>query len=146
MEKVKATSEDLLVAANDLSRGDLEVFHSLQSGRNPLDTFPRYLDETTHVIKSGPGVLAVGGHAHGAVWLVTTNMVEILTKAERFRFYRILKGHLKAIRDDARYLTLTNVVSVENHPHIRLLESLGATFHKDDVMSPAGFRFRQFWL
>ncbi|QNH79695.1 DUF2833 domain-containing protein [Pseudomonas protegens] len=146
MFKVKATQGDLLEAAKNLSRGDLKEFHSLQSGRDPLDVFPSYLDETTNVIKSGGVVLAVGGHAKGAIWFVTTNVVDSLSVAERFRFYRILKDHLKSIQTDTKGLVLTNVVSLENRAHIRLLRSLGATFHSDYVLSPAGFKFRQFWL
>ncbi|NWB47042.1 phage protein Gp13 family protein [Pseudomonas gingeri] len=146
MHKVKATQGDLWSAANNLSHGDLKEFHSLQAGRNPLDAFPSYLDETTHAIRYGAFVLAVGGHAQGVIWFVTTNVIDMLTKAERFRFYRILKDHLMAIKGESEGLTFTNVVSVENHAHIRLLESLGATFATGQLMSPAGFKFRQFFI
>lgn len=146
IEKVKATKGDLWAAANDLSRGDLTEFHSLQSGRNPLEVIPKYLDETTHAIKCGSLVLAVGGHADGVIWFVTTDVVEMLSKGERFRFYRILKDHLGGIQREFPNVSRTNFVSDENHAHIRLLESLGARFSEAHYMSPAGFRFRQFWI
>lgn len=146
MYKVKATESDLWAAANDLSRGDLAEFHSLQSGRNPLDVIPKYLDETTHAIKCGSLVLAVGGHARGNIWFVTTNVVEMLSKGERFRFYKILKDHLRGIKEAAPKVQLGNIVSADNDAHIRLLNALGATFARGVVMSPAGFQFRQFWI
>jgi hypothetical protein len=145
--KVKATLADLHVAANDLSAGDLSDFHSMQSGRNPAEVFPKALDETTHAVKFGSRVLAVGGHARGGIWFVTTNVVTELSKAERYRFYRILKSHLDDIKlSNSSGMVLTNFVAVGNRAHVRLLEVLGATFQADHAMSPAGFPFKQFWL
>lgn len=140
----QATKRDLENAANDLCKGDLQEFHSHTAGRDPRDHLPNYLDETTRTIKLGSLVLAVGG-SKDCLWFVTTNVVEMLTKAQRFEFYRLLKGHLKGLREEG-HQSLTNMVSVDNHSHIRLLESLGATFARGHVMSPAGCRFRQFWL
>lgn len=145
--KVKATLADLHAAALDLSAGDLSDFHSMQSGREPAEVFPKALDETTHAIKFGSRVLAVGGHAQGGIWFVTTNLVTELSKAERYRFYRILKNHLEDIkRGNASGMPLTNFVAVGNYAHVRLLEVLGATFQADYSISPAGFPFKQFWL
>jgi hypothetical protein len=144
----KATLGDLREAANQLSKGDLEEFHCNIPGRDPRDILPACLDETTRVIKVGALVLAVGGSKE-CLWFVTTNVVEMLTKAQRFRFYRILKDHLTALRVESSLYsnkTLTNFVSVDNHHHIRLLNALGATFAREHSMSPAGCRFRQFWL
>ena len=145
MYKVKATATDLLAAANDLSPGDLAEFHSMQSGRDPKKVLVDALDETTRAIKYGSLVLAVGGHANGIIWFVTTNVIGMLTKAERIRFYRILKDHYQSLKDIQNF-QYTNCVSIANHAHIRLLESLGATFSKKHLMSPAGFQFKQFWL
>ncbi|WPN56848.1 phage protein Gp13 family protein [Pseudomonas sp. P9_31] len=145
--KVKATLADLHVAADDLSAGDLSDFHSMQTGRDPAEVFPKAIDETTHAIKFGSRVLAVGGHAGGGIWFVTTNVVTELSKAERYRFYRILKSHLEDIkRGNSSGVALTNYVAVSNRAHVRLLEVLGATFQADHAMSPAGFPFKQFWL
>ncbi|MHC8370148.1 phage protein Gp13 family protein [Pseudomonas sp. MDT1-85] len=145
--KVKATLADLHVAADDLSAGDLSDFHSMQSGRDPAEVFPKALDETTHAIKFGSRVLAVGGHARGGIWFVTTNVVTELSKAERYRFYRVLKSHLEDIkRGSCSGVALTNFVAVGNRAHVRLLEVLGATFQADYSISPAGFPFKQFWL
>ena len=146
LHKAKATLDDLLAVSNDLSDGDLSDFYSMQSDRQPSDVFPNALDETTYTIKYGSRVLAVGGHGQGGVWFVTTNAVALLSKAGRFRFYRILKAHLVWIKSEATGVTLTNWVSVGNHAHVRLLESLGATFQADCGISPAGFPFKQFWL
>ncbi|WP_414889759.1 phage protein Gp13 family protein [Pseudomonas chlororaphis] len=119
----------------------------MQAGRNPVDVFSKALDETTHAIKHGSRVLAVGGHAHGGIWFVTTNVVNELSKAKRFRFYRMLKSHLVTIKSESSDdITLTNFVSVNNHAHVRLLEALGAKFQTGHATSPAGFPFKQFWL
>lgn len=139
----KASKWHLEAAARDLCQGDLQEFHSHTAGRDPRDHIPNYLDETTMVISMGALVLAVGG-SKDCLWFVTTNVVDLLTKAQRFQFYRLLKGHLEECRKQGT--PLTNFVSVDNHAHIRLLKSLGATFAREHSMSPAGCRFRQFWL
>ncbi|BFT63109.1 phage protein Gp13 family protein [Pseudomonas moorei] len=119
----------------------------MQAGRNPLDVFPKAIDETTYAIKFGRQVLAVGGHTNGGIWFVTTNVITKLSTGQRFRFFRILKDHLAFIkRESPLDMSFTNFVSVENKAHIRLLETLGAKFQDDCVMSPAGFPFKQFWL
>ncbi|WYW04240.1 internal virion protein [Pseudomonas phage vB_PpuP-Kallioja] len=140
----KATKRDLEIAADDLSQGDLEEFHSHIHGRDPRKVIPMYLDETTMVIRAGCLVVAVGG-SKNCLWFVTTNVVKALTKAERIRFYKLLHGHLEGLRQ-AGHPSLTNYVSDDNHAHIRLLNSLGAKFAREHSMSPAGCRFRQFWL
>lgn len=147
MEKIKASLADLMDASENLSPNDLADLNAMQAGRNPADVFCNALDETTHVIKVGGRVLAVGGHRNGGVWFVTTTIVSTLTTAERFRFYRLLKEHLSNIKSEVSAdLALTNHVFVENKAHVRLLEALGATFQEGCVMSPAGFPFKQFWL
>ncbi|WGH28300.1 internal virion protein A [Pseudomonas phage 10P302A] len=140
----KAKLWHLEAAARDLSPGDLQEFHSHTAGRDPRDIIPTCLDETTLVITKGALVVAVGG-SKNCLWFVTTNVVDLLTKAERMEFYRILKGHLSVLRLQG-HQSLTNFVSVDNHAHIRLLNALGATFAREHSMSPAGCRFRQFWL
>ncbi|WP_426101482.1 phage protein Gp13 family protein [Pseudomonas sp. PSPC3-3] len=146
MYKVKATAADLLAAANDLSPGDLAEFQALHgSQRCPVAVLTEALDDTTHAIKCGALVLAVGGHGNGIIWFVTTNVIGMLSRAERFRFYRILKDHYRSLKGTQNF-QYSNCVSTANHAHIRLLESLGATFAKENSMSPAGFQFKQFWL
>jgi hypothetical protein len=147
MQKAKATINDLLSASVNLSSGDVADFEAMQTGRNPIDVITGALDETTYAIKLGHHVLAVGGHTNGGIWFVTTNVITTLSTGQRFRFYRILKEHLAFIkRESPLDMPFTNVVSVGNKAHIRLLEALGATFQVDCVMSPAGFPFKQFWL
>ncbi|WP_268796629.1 phage protein Gp13 family protein [Pseudomonas huanghezhanensis] len=147
MHITKANIYDLTFAANNLSVGDRSDFEALVSDRDPLDVFPRALDETTHCIKVGKCVLAVGGHANGGIWFVTTTLITTLAKAERFKFYRILKTHLTNIQKNPSSDTpLTNIVALANAAHIRLLETLGASFNEEILMSPAGFPFKRFWL
>ena len=141
---IKADRSHLVQAALNLSKGDLEEFHCNIAGRDPLDVLPASLDDTTHAIMLGSLVLAVGGTPDGCIWFVTTRIVEDLSKAQRMQFYRMLKGHLKAIQIPA--FRRTNFVSKNNNGHIRLLESLGASWKVGHVMSPAGFQFKQFWL
>lgn len=139
----KATLKDLEAAANDLSLGDLQEYHSVARNRpHPNTVLPGYLDDTTMVIKVGALVLAVGG-SKDCLWFVTTNVVDMLTKRQRLQFLRLLKGHLKGLPQEAHK---TNFVSVANHPHIRLLTHLGSIFSDQIKMSGAGFAFRQFWL
>lgn len=147
MQKMKATKSDLIEASINLSANDLSDFDSMLGGRNPLDVFPKALDDTTHVIKSNGKVLAVGGHGGGGIWFVTTGVVSRLSKPERYKFYRILREHLAWVRHDAgSNKALTNFVALGNVLHVRLLEKLGAKFQAGHVMSPAGFPFKQFWL
>lgn len=78
---------------------------------------------------------------------MTTNVITTLSPGQRFRFYRILKNHLAFIKRESPVdVPFTNLVSVDNKAHMRLLETLGATFQAGCVMSPAGFPFKQFWL
>lgn len=143
---IKADRSHLIQAALNLSKGDLEEFHCNIAGRDPVDVLPECDDETTHAIMLGSLVLAVGGTPGRCIWFVTTRIVEDLSKVQRMQFYRILKGHLGDVRDRGNSLPFTNFVSKNNKGHIRLLESLGATFQSGHVMSPAGFQFKQFWL
>lgn len=142
---IKADRSHLIQAALNLSKGDLEEFHCNIAGRDPLDVLPENLDDSTHAIMLGSLVLAVGGVPQDCIWFVTTRIVDDLSKVQRMQFYRILKGHLKSLQNIPRPWR-TNFVSKNNKGHIRLLESLGATFQSGHVMSPAGFQFKQFWL
>ncbi|MGV8919542.1 MAG: phage protein Gp13 family protein [Pseudomonas sp.] len=145
MIKRKATLRDLFEAADNLCASDLQEFHCMKANRCPRDVLGASLDENTTAIVVGSLVLAVGGYGPGNIWFVTTNVIHALSKAERIRFYRILKDHYKALPEKQNY-RYSNYVSVDNKPHIRLLESLGATFEGRIAMSPAGFAFKQFWL
>lgn len=142
---IKADRSHLIQAALNLSKGDLEEFHCNIAGRDPVDVLPDNLDDSTHAIMLGSLVLAVGGTPDGCIWFVTTRIVEDLSKADRIRFYKILKGHYAKLKGRQNF-QYTNFVSKNNKGHIRLLESLGATFQSGHVMSPAGFQFKQFWL
>lgn len=142
---IKADRSHLIQSALNLSKGDLEEFHCNIAGRDPLDVLPASLDDTTHAIMLGSLVLAVGGTPPGCIWFVTTRIVEDLSKADRIRFYKILKTHYGELQGRQNY-QYSNFVSKNNKGHIRLLESLGATFQSGHVMSPAGFQFKQFWL
>lgn len=146
MQLIKATKAHLIQAAGNLASHDLDEFHMMKSHRNPLDVLPLCLDDTTMAIVEGSIVLAVGG-SNDCLWFVTTTYVDGLTIGGKLTFFRTLKGHLGEVRDrKANSAPLTNYVSVENTPHIRLLNALGATWSNVITMSPAGFAFRQFWL
>ena len=145
MHLIKATEAYLRTAAGDLCASDLNEFHCMKAGRDPRDVLPEALDENAQAIVVGSLVLAVGGHTDSGIWFVTTNVVHMLTKAERFHFYRLLKEHLERVKQQSPS-PKTNWVSVGNHAHIRLLTELGASFAEGICMSPAGFAFKQFWL
>lgn len=145
MHLIKATEAHLKTAADDLCASDLQEFHCMKAGRNPRDVLLGAHDENAHAIVVGALVLAVGGHTSLGIWFVTTNVVHMLTKVERFQFYRLLKENLEQVKQRSPS-PKTNWVSVDNHAHIRLLTKLGASFNKGIFMSPAGFAFKQFWL
>ena len=145
MRLIKATEAHLKAAAADLCASDLQEFHCMESGRDPRDVLPAAIDEHAQAIVVGSLVLAVGGHTELGIWFVTTNVVHMLTSAERFQFYRLLKANLDWVKQRSPS-PKTNWVSVDNHAHIRLLTKLGASFNEGIFMSPAGFAFKQFWL
>ena len=145
MHLIKATEAHLKAAADDLCASDLQEFHCMKTGRDPRDVLPNSLDENAQAIVVGSLVLAVGGHTSLGIWFVTTNVVHMLSKAERFQFYRLLKENLEWVKRRSPS-PKTNWVSVDNHAHIRLLTKLGASFNEGIFMSPAGFAFKQFWL
>lgn len=145
MHLIKATEAHLKAAADDLCASDLQEFHCMKAGRNPRDVLSEALDENAQAIILGSLVLAVGGHTTTGIWFVTTNVVHMLTKAERFHFYRLLKENLAWVKRQSPS-PKTNWVSVGNHAHIRLLTKLGASFNEGIFMSPAGFAFKQFRL
>lgn len=140
--KRRGSFMDLYLAAMNLATGDLEEFHKTNPGENPVDVFPKYLDETTTAIVLGPAILAVGGST-GCVWFVTTRAVEALTLAGKLQFFRLLKEHLEEVRKTPT--PLTNFVSVDNHAHVRLLDALGATWGPS-FLNQWGHEFRPFWL
>ncbi|SEJ64524.1 phage protein Gp13 family protein [Pseudomonas sp. NFR16] len=146
MQKMKATIQDLHNAAMNLSKGDLADLDAMQAGRSPIEVFAKALDETTYAIKIDGKLLAVGGHSNGGIWFVTTILVGALSVGQKFRFYRILKKHLFAIKNESPDIQLSNWVSMGNRPHIRLLESLNATFEAGVSLSPSGRPFKKFWL
>lgn len=145
MRLIKATEAHLKAAAHDLCASDLQEFHCMKAGRNPGDVLPQALGENAQAIVVGSLVLAVGGHTSLDIWFVTTNVVHMLTRAQRYQFYRLLKENLEWVKLRSPSLK-TNWVSVDNHAHIRLLTKLGASFNEGIYMSPAGFAFKQFWL
>lgn len=145
MRLIKATEAHLRIAANDLCASDLQEFHCMKAGRDPREVLPAAHDENTQAILLGSLVLAVGGHTSLGIWFVTTNVVHMLTKAERAHFYRLLRENLERVKLRSSS-PKTNWVSVDNHAHIRLLTKLGATFQEGIFMSPAGCAFKQFWI
>ncbi|MCF7532768.1 phage protein Gp13 family protein [Pseudomonas petrae] len=147
MQKIKATLTDLITASENLSSNDLADFNAMQDGRDPVEVFTTALDDTTHTITDGRHVLAVGGHTKGGVWFVTTKFVSVLSQAERFSFYRIIKKHLAEIRNELpNEVELTNFVALHNHAHIRLLTKLGAVFSEGLFKAPSGLLLKRFWL
>jgi len=145
MKLIKATEAHLRIAAGDLCTSDLQEFHCMKSGRDPCSVMAEAYDENVRTIVIGSLVLAVGGHSAMGIWFVTTNVLRLLSHAERAQFYRLLKEHLRWIKHYSP-APKTNWVSVDNQTHIRLLTKLGATFQEGILMSPAGFAFKQFWI
>lgn len=142
---IPASKAILKKAASDLCASDLNEFHSMETGRDPVKVFSELDPKGCHAIMLGALVVAVGGAGRHDIWFVTTNVVHTLTPQQRKQFYRILKDHLSWVKHVHSGIH-TNWVSVSNTNHIRLLTKLGATFNEGIFMSPAGFAFKQFWL
>ncbi len=144
----KAEYQHLLRAAHFMAPSDREEMDRVCPGRSPVSVLTAALDETTVAITDRfHNVMAVGGSAHGFVWFTHTDWAEALQVSDRVKVLKLIKSHLKSIQEKAHASGgyLTNVVSLENTKHLRLLRGLGARF-ADDVISHNGHDFKQFYF
>lgn len=81
--------------------------------------------------------LAIGGNNGDQVWMVTSNQVWRLGRADKLRFYKEVCKYRDRMLDS--YSVLWNFVYVGNIPHIRFLESIGAVF-QDEYTGDGMFR------
>lgn len=153
MRIYKANWLHLYMAALALADSDREEMDRLEAGRDPINVLTASSgDPTVHHISDDSGrVLAVGGHQNGVIWFVHTKHAEALPQSGKRRMLRLLAGHLIHIKREAHrarpadQFHFTNVVSVDNQAHIKLLEHLGAVWWGDEV-TINGHQFRQFFF
>jgi hypothetical protein len=129
----KAALSDLVDAGRDLAQSDREEMDRVEPGRDPSKVLTLGAGPATMAIKWGPLVYAVGGAEDGYIWFVHTRHAESLEGAARLHLLRMLRTYLGIVRKNSP-VPLANVVSKENHKHIKLLRYLGATFDTDHVL------------
>lgn len=143
----KANYGHLYQAALYLAPSDREEMDRVKPGRCPVEVLTASsTDPTIKAITDERGnVLAVGGTPGSCIWFVHTTHAEALSPRDKLRLFRILQSYLKSLTDHHHVHQYTNIVSLENWKHIKLLNALGATWggYKrayDDT------RFRQFYF
>lgn len=149
----KANYLHLYLAGLDISQSDREEMDRIQAGRDPVSVLTASSDDPTVMCISDDlgNVLAVGGHADSLIWFVHTNKAKALTTPWKIRMFRLLAGHLVAIKRAAHkacpsdYYHFTNIVSVANTDHIRLLNLLGAVWSETPYVYNE-HEFRQFFF
>lgn len=149
----KANYLHLYLAALDLSQSDREEMDRIEAGRDPIDVLTASSDDPTvmYIADDLGRVLAVGGHAESLIWFVHTNRAKALSPSGKIKMFRLLAGHLVKIKREAvkarpeDHYHFTNIVSVENTDHIRLLTLLGAVW-VDRPYFHNGHEFRQFFF
>jgi hypothetical protein len=149
----KANYLHLFLAAFDLAQSDREEMDRVEPGRDPIDVLTASAgDPTTMAITDFRGaVLAVGGTCDGIIWFVHTKTAERLSMRDRKSMLGLLAEHLVSVKltaikanpDD--YFHFTNIVSVDNHRHLKLLKHLGAEF-ATQVKWKNGSMFLQFFF
>lgn len=149
----KANYLHLYLAAFDLAQSDREEMDRVEPGRDPIDVLTAAAgDPTVMAISDDRGaVLAVGGTSEGIIWFVHTETAERLSMRDRKVMLRMLDDYLLSVKVQALKLSafdsyhFTNIVSVDNHKHIKLLKFLGAEFDRE-VQWRNGSMFLQFYF
>jgi len=147
----KANYLHLYLAAFDLAQSDREEMDRVGPGRDPIDVLTTAAgDPGVMAISDDRGaVLAVGGTDGGIIWFVHTETAERLSMRDKKRMLKLLEDYLitalvQAAHRGDRY-SFTNIVSVDNHKHIKLLKFLGAEFDRE-VRWKNGSMFLQFYF
>ncbi|MBA1211531.1 phage protein Gp13 family protein [Pseudomonas oryzihabitans] len=147
----KANYLHLYLAAVALSASDREEMDRMHPNRDPVDVLTASSDDPTVMAISDErgSVLAVGGHSNRFIWFVHTEHAERLPAKGRAEMLSILRGHLMDIKDQSSRQRpedtyhFTNVVSLDNAKHLRLLDALGAEF-LPETLRLNGHDFKQF--
>ena len=142
----KANYLHLYLAAFDLAQSDREEMDRVEPGRDPINVLTASAgDPTVRAISDDRGaVLAVGGTSGGIIWFVHTETAERLSLRDKKRMLRLLEGYLLAQLIVHEH-PFTNIVSVHNRKHIKLLRFLGAEFDRE-VRWVNGSMFLQFYF
>ncbi|WP_397381074.1 phage protein Gp13 family protein [Pseudomonas sp.] len=153
MRIYKANYLHLFMAGLYLAQSDREEMDRLEAGRDPINVLTASSGDPTvkHISDDSGNVLAVGGHSKGIIWFVHTTHAEALSPKRKLKMLRLLVGHLITIKREAKLkrpmdeFHYTNIVSVENLPHIKLLTYLGAYWSKRPIYQN-GHEFKQFYF
>lgn len=153
MKLEKANRSHLQRAALDLSSSDREEMERIEPGRNPVEVLAIAADDPTihHISDHMGNVLAVGGHAECFIWFVHTRHADALKPSGKRQMLKLLKGHLQQIKQAAAlgrpddFFHFTNIVSMDNRTHVKLLTHLGAVWC-DTERTINGHVFKQFYF
>lgn len=153
MRIYKANYLHLFMAGLYLAQSDREEMDRLEAGRDPINVLTASAGDPTvmHISDDSGNVLAVGGHAQGLIWFVHTTHAEALSFKRKLKMLRLLVDHLIRIKREAKALRpnaefhFTNIVSVENGPHLKLLRYLGAVW-SPEPSTVNGHEFKQFFF
>lgn len=143
----KANSLHLHLAASDLAQSDREEYLKMVPGGDPEQAIRLVEpDANLHAISDSRGnVLAIGGHGDGIIWFVHTERAERLSHRDKLTMFHLLRNHLVSYVFKDTDEVLSNIVSIDNHKHIRLLKALGASFERE-VGEWKGSHFIKFYL
>lgn len=153
MNIYKANYLHLFMAGLHLAQSDREEMDRLEAGRDPINVLTASSDDPTamHITDPSGKVMAVGGHSKGLIWFVHTTHAEALSFKRKRQMLRLLTDHLIRIKREALTLRpqdafhFTNIVSVENTAHIKLLKYLGAVW-SPEPFHHNGHEFKQFYF
>lgn len=149
----KADYQHLYQAGLHLSDSDRFEMELLGPGRNPVDVLTAVSDDPDVLCISDDlgNVLATGGHASPFLWFVHTERAQRLSAGDKVRMLRLLADHLIKIKREAvetkpeDSFHFTNIVSVNNTAHIKLLKWLGAVWCSEPHYVN-GHEFKQFFF
>lgn len=153
MNIYKANYLHLFMAGLNLAQSDREEMDRVLPYRDPIDVLTASSADPSvmHISDSLGKVLAVGGHSKGLIWFVHTTHAEALSLRGKRQMLRLLTDHLIRIKREAARenpqdtFHFTNVVSLGNGPHMKLLNHLGAVWAKGSFKH-YGHSFKQFYF
>lgn len=153
MRIAPANCQHLRYAGMNLSASDRAEMERMESGRDPVDVMMEAAGDPNvmQVSDAAGNVLVIGGHSECFIWLVHTEQADALSHRDRLRVLRLLRKHLATVKAEAvaarpqDHYHFTNIVSVANTPHMKLLDHLGAAWG-DKSIHRNGHECRQFFF
>ncbi|WP_085589357.1 phage protein Gp13 family protein [Pseudomonas sp. B14(2017)] len=142
----KANYGHLYQAAINLAPSDRAEMDRVKPGRCPVRVLTASSSEPSikAITDDRGNVLAVGGTPGDCIWFVHTTHADALSPRDKMRMFFMLRDYLRVVQGEG--VTRTNIVSLENTKHIKLLNALGCTWGNYKRAFCDDTRFRQFFL